>query len=48
MTETAQITFGLCGLIGGSAGLVGAFLVWRTGKREVKAARKRLDLLKPR
>lgn len=48
MSGTARIVFGLCGLIGGTVALVGAFIVWRTGKRELEAARSRLDLLKPR
>jgi len=29
MSDGAQIAFGLCGLIGGLSGLVGAFLVWK-------------------
>lgn len=47
MSDAAQVTFGVIGIIGGSAGLVGAFIIWRAGKRELKDTRKRLDLLKP-
>lgn len=44
MSESVQIAFGLCGLIGGTAGLVGAYLVWRSGRRSIDDLRKRLDL----
>jgi hypothetical protein len=34
VNDTAQIIFGLCGLAGGTAGLVGAFLVWRVSRQD--------------
>lgn len=46
MSETARIIFGVCGLIGGTAGLVGAFLVWRSGRAAFKDLKERLDLPK--
>jgi ABC-type Mn2+/Zn2+ transport system permease subunit len=33
MNDTLQIAFGLCGLIGGTCGLIGAFIVWRGAHR---------------
>lgn len=46
MSDTVRIAFGLCGLIGGTAGLVGAYIVWRTGRRAFADLKKRLDLPK--
>jgi hypothetical protein len=34
VSDTVQIVFGLCGLVGGTSGLVGAFLVWRAGRQD--------------
>ncbi|MFF2100958.1 hypothetical protein [Streptomyces sp. NPDC058202] len=46
MSDAARIAFGLCGLIGGTAGLVGAYLVWKTGRHSIDDLKKRLDLHK--
>lgn len=29
MSDTAQLIFGICGLVGGLSGLIGAAVVWR-------------------
>lgn len=46
MSGIARIIFGVCGIAGGLSGLVAAFTVWRTGRAELAALRKRLDLPK--
>lgn len=45
MSDAVRIVFGVCGLIGGTAGLIGAVVVWRTGRRSIDELKKRLDLL---
>lgn len=44
MSETVQVVFGICGLAGGSAGLVAAFIVWRTQRAELDYLKRRLGL----
>ncbi|MFD5491600.1 hypothetical protein ACFWH4_01330 [Streptomyces sp. NPDC127091] len=46
MSETFRVAFGICALIGGTAGLVAAFIVWQRGRRTLADLRKRLDLPK--
>lgn len=46
MSDTVRIVFGVCGLIGGSAGLIGAYTVWKAGRRSINDLKKRLDLHK--
>jgi hypothetical protein len=46
VSDTVRIVFGVCGLIGGSAGLIGAYIVWKTGRRSIDDLKKRLDLHK--
>lgn len=44
MSDAVRIIFGVCGLVGGNAGLIGAYIVWRTGRRSIDNLRKRLGL----
>jgi len=44
VSDVARIVFALCGLVGGTAGLVAAYIVWRTGRRTLDDLKKRLDL----
>ncbi|HTE56976.1 MAG TPA: hypothetical protein VK698_39255 [Kofleriaceae bacterium] len=44
MSDTVRIAFGVCGLVGGTAGLIGAYIVWRTGRRSIDNLKKRLGL----
>lgn len=46
MSEAARVIFGVLSIAGGLSGLVVAFIVWRTGRAELAALRKRLDLPK--
>ncbi|MBL3664516.1 hypothetical protein JL475_00450 [Streptomyces sp. M2CJ-2] len=44
MSDTVRIAFGVIGILGGTAGLVGAFIFYRTGKRTIADLKNRLGL----